>query len=228
MLSNVISSLSTSNIPGFIFSMLIPLLFLIIMIKDKQAKYILSFFCWGICSVILAYIINTSFSLDPNQSQRLTTGIAPIVEETLKALPLLIFFIKRPLNGKLVIYCAMSSGIGFSIQETLFYFTSFSSTTDVSKLFVVITRTITTCLMHGMTTAIFGFGIVKLVNEKRVRIPIALGLLSLSATIHSIFNTLINTRLAIFALIMPAILYFLGLMLLSTDEETDGGEDADA
>jgi hypothetical protein len=53
-----------------------------------------------------------------------------------------------------------------------------------------------------------------------------LGLLALSATIHSLFNILINTRLAIIALIMPAILYFLGLALLSDGEadESEPGE----
>lgn len=224
MLSSIFNSLLNSNTPGFVFSMLIPLLFLIVMIKDKQARYILAFFCWGICSVLVAYIINTSFSYDSEQSARLTTSIAPIIEESLKALPLLIFMIKKQENEKLVIYCAMASGIGFSVQETLYYFTSLSSTPDMGLLLPVIVRTVTTCLMHGMATTIVGFGIARLTNDRRVRIPIVLGMLSLAVTIHSIFNTLIYTRLAFFALIMPAVLYFVGLMLLSEDSDMDSDE----
>ncbi len=224
MLANIINNLLESNIPGFIFSILIPLLFLIFMVKDKFSKYLLGYFCYGVLSVVFAFILNEWFSQYPGQINRVSSDISPIVEETVKALPLLHFFRKDRHNRKLVIYCAMASGIGFSVNETLFYFTSFVSSPSLYSIFPLIMRTITTCLMHGMSTAVVGFGVSITRDNKIIRLPMILGLLALSATIHSLYNILIGTRLAIVALLMPAALYFVGIALLSNDDETQGGE----
>jgi len=222
-MGGIMAELLGSNIPGFVFSMLIPLLFLIFMLKDRQSKYILSYFCWGLFSVLFAFLLNEWVAGGAGATERITYNVAPIIEETLKALPLLLFFRNREFKPNLIIYCAMASGVGFSVQETLYYFTSFTSSPDAASLLPLIVRTVTTCLMHGMSTAVLGFGITITARLKAIRIPMVLGLLALSATIHSLFNILINTRLAIIALIMPAILYFLGLALLS-DSEADESE----
>lgn len=65
MLANIINNLLESNIPGFIFSILIPLLFLIFMVKDKFSKYLLGYFCYGVLSVVFAFILNEWFSQYP-------------------------------------------------------------------------------------------------------------------------------------------------------------------
>lgn len=225
MLNEIFSSLLSSDIPGFTFSILIPLLFLSAMIKNRRSRQIILYFCWGLFAVIFAYILNEWFSSDLNLSVGLTSDIAPIIEESLKALPLLLFFRCRDDGDpNLIIYCAMASGIGFSVQETLYYFTSFSAVSGLSALFPLLVRTVTTCLMHGMSTAVIGFGFVITARFKGIRIPMLLGLLSLAATIHSLYNILIGTRLAIVALLMPAVLFFAGLALLFDDgDEREGG-----
>jgi RsiW-degrading membrane proteinase PrsW (M82 family) len=211
MLADIINEMLVSNIPGFLFSVLIPLIFLIIMVKDKSSKYLMGFFCYGIFSVVFAFILNQWFSNYPGQINRVSSDIAPIVEETVKALPLLLFFRKSNFNDNLIIYCAMACGIGFSIHETLFYFTSFVSLPGLFSLFPLIVRTTTTSLMHGMSTAIIGFG-VKITKDKEIiKLPMILGLIAISATIHSLYNILIGTRLAIFALLMPAAFWGLPL-----------------
>ena len=202
MLREILSSLLSSDIPGFTFSILIPLLFLSAMIKNRRSRQIILYFCWGLFAVVFAYILNEWFSSDLDLSVGLTSDIAPIIEESLKALPLLLFFRRRDDDDpNLIIYCAMASGIGFSVQETLYYFTSFTAASGLSALFPLLVRTVTTCLMHGMSTAVIGFGFVITSRFKGIRIPMLLGLLSLAATIHSLYNILIGTRLAIVALL---------------------------
>lgn len=224
MFEQILAALFASDIPGFTFAMLIPLLFLSIMIRNRRSRQIILYFCWGLLAVNFAFILNEWFSADTNLSVGLTSDIAPIIEETLKALPLLLFFGNRKGDDpNLIIYCAMASGIGFSVQETLYYFTSFTATGSAA-LFPLLVRTATTCLMHGMSTATIGFGFVITSRFKGIRIPMLLGLLSLAATIHSLYNILIGTRLAIVALLMPAILFFAGLALLPDDGEEDDRE----
>lgn len=224
MLSDIIRRLFDTNIPIYVIAVCIPLLFLIFLSRDRRARYLLSFFCWGVFSVALAFILNEWFSLSSAESGRVSFSVAPIVEEALKALPLLLFFRKRaPRN--LVVFCAFAAGIGFSIVETVYYFASVSPVTS-SQLFPVLIRTVTTCLMHGMTTAVLGVGIAATLGYAFLRAPMLMGLLAVSATLHSLFNVLLGTRLAIVALAMPAVLYVLGLLLLSggygTEIEPDG------
>lgn len=225
MLLEIIGELIATNIPGFVFSMLIPLLFLIVMIKDKRSKHVLLYFAWGVCSVLFAFVFNEWFSRLSGGIGNVSADIAPIVEETLKALPLLLFFRRKSFSPMIIIYCAMASGIGFSVQEMLYYFTQFTADSGLYSLIPLLVRTATTCLMHGMTTAIIGFGLTITANLRAIRIPMILGLLALASVIHSLYNILINTRLAVLALIMPAALYFAGLALLSDENEEEGTND---
>lgn len=225
MLREIIGELIATDIPGFVFSMLMPLLFLIVMIKDKRSKHVLLYFAWGICSVIFAFIFNEWFSRLSGGIGNVSADIAPIVEETLKALPLLLFFRRNNSSPMMIIYCAMASGIGFSVQEMLYYFTQFTADSGLQVLLPLLVRTATTCLMHGMTTAIVGFGLTITTNFREIRIPMVLGLLALASVIHSLYNILIDTRLAVLALIMPAVLYFAGLALLSGEGEEEGAND---
>jgi RsiW-degrading membrane proteinase PrsW (M82 family) len=103
--------------------------------------------------------------------------------------------LRKGTDGKnLIIYCAMASGIGFSVQETLYYFSTLTLITGVTEFIPLFMRIVTTCLMHGMSTAVIGFGIVLTSQFKSIRIPMILGLFALSATIHSLFNILLTTR----------------------------------
>lgn len=79
--------------------------------------------------------------------------------------------------------------------------------------------------MHGMTTAIIGFGLTIALNLRAIRVPMVLGLLALASVIHSLYNILIDTRLAILALIMPAALYLTGLALSSAEGTEEGADD---
>jgi RsiW-degrading membrane proteinase PrsW (M82 family) len=226
--SALLQKLFESNVPDFVLATIIPVLFLIFMIKDRQSRYILSFFCWGVLSVLFAFIFNELALNEGDQSARLGTSIAPIIEETLKALPVILLFARNKVADKrIVIYCAMASGIGFSIQETLFYLQALTMNSGLSSIVPVVIRTLTTCLMHGMATAVIGFSIIMTAGFKDVRASMIMGMLALAATIHSLFNLMIGTRLAVMAMVMPAALYFAGLALASGMENEkvfQGGE----
>jgi hypothetical protein len=80
-MGGIMTELLGSNIPGFVFSMLIPLLFLIFMLKDRQSKYILSYFCWGLFSVLFAFLLNEWVAGGAGAAERITYNVAPIIEE---------------------------------------------------------------------------------------------------------------------------------------------------
>ena len=79
MLLEIVEELIATDIPGFVFSMLMPLFFLIVMIKDKRSKHVLLYFAWGVGSVLFAFIFNEWFSQLSGGIGNVSSDIAPIV-----------------------------------------------------------------------------------------------------------------------------------------------------
>ena len=210
---------TTLQVLGVCTAIIIPLLFVAAVIKDKSSRHIILFFCWGTLTGFLAFIGNGIFSgawsLGMAPEERLPTAIAPIVEEFLKALPLLLLLNqkKHPHIGMSVVYCALASGAGFSVQETIFYFSMSQGTAP--DLLVLIIRTLTTALMHGMATGIFGLGLMILQKQRHILLPVIFGLLAVSTSIHALFNLLLPTNAAIIAMLIPVGLYLAGLAVLA-------------
>lgn len=116
------------------------------------------FYSWGLVAFIISFALNgwlaSHFRLTFEQ---LTVTWAPLIEELFKSLPLLYFLFKSRTTHYSIIYFAMASGIGFSIQENFIYLINLLGT-DGSLPFYMIIRSLTTRLMHGMATAILGYG----------------------------------------------------------------------
>ncbi|MCL2085993.1 MAG: PrsW family intramembrane metalloprotease [Oscillospiraceae bacterium] len=199
---------------GMIIIMNIPLLFVAFILGDSDSRRIVLFFCWGWFAGALAFTLNSLINSSWEQSHRMTLSIAPIVEEICKGLPLLFFLNEKkyPHITKVIVYCAMVSGIGFSVQETMYYFDP--SLVDFSNIAVIAARSLTTALMHGMTTAVIGIGLLFLNKQKFMLIPSLFALFSLSTSIHAIFNLLLQTKFAIFAMLMPISMFIGGWLFI--------------
>ena len=183
------------------------------------------YFCWGTFAGLLSYNIN-NFISSPEQAGRAVTAIAPIVEEICKGLPVLLFLRRKrfPKITETIVYCAMACGVGFSIQESIYYFSVSSGA--AGDIVTLIIRTLTTALMHGMTTAMIGIGLLTLQKHRHILLPVVFSLLALSASVHALFNLLLPTNLAVIAMLMPIGLFFAGLVLISgfkDDSEADNG-----
>ena len=200
-------------------AMVVPLLFVAMMLGKCDARKIILYFCWGIFAGVLAFNLNNLLGNSAAQAERMTVAIAPMVEEICKGLPVLLF-----LNRKkylhitlLIVFCAMASGVGFSIQESMYYFAASSrELTDIALLAV---RTLTTALMHGMVTAAFGIGLMLLQKQSAMLASVIFGLFALCATVHALFNLLLQTKFAIIAMFMPLAMFFAGWVFIRRVEE---------
>lgn len=199
---------------------IIPLIFLIIILQGEN-RLLMMFFSWGLVAFILSLDINNilsaTFSLDLSV---LSVTWAPIIEEFFKALPLIYFLISNKKTDFPIIYFAMASGIGFSIQENTMYLLSHLGTVG-SPAFYIIIRSITTCLMHGIATAVIGYGLMLIRRYQVMVLPILFGLFSLSVTIHSLFNLYINSSVKLIGMVMPIVFYIIGIVILLPEETTE-------
>jgi RsiW-degrading membrane proteinase PrsW (M82 family) len=201
---------------NFAISLLIPFIFLIVMTYDRKIQMMLGFFCWGVVAGVISGFINAAAMYASNaDSLTASTDIAPLVEEIAKALPLVLFAFSKTLRsyGKTIIYSAAASGFGFAVLEAMLYYDQQGDQLD--NIFMqLITRSLSTSLMHAMTTCIIGVGLYATQKSRQIWPPLFFGLITISYTVHSIFNLLLSSTVPWAALIVPAILYLAGIAFL--------------
>jgi RsiW-degrading membrane proteinase PrsW (M82 family) len=120
----------------------------------------------------------------------------------------------------------MASGIGFAIEENLLYLIN-QHTEILGSLLLMILRSLSTCVMHGVATAIIGFAftISRRVwhNRKRriaVLVAVLLALLGYAAAVgmHGAFNFVVLSRWQPLAIFVPGVVFIVGVRLLKHTE----------
>jgi RsiW-degrading membrane proteinase PrsW (M82 family) len=75
-------------------------------------------------------------------------------------------------------------------------------------------------LLHGILTAVIGYGIMLLGRLKVMKLPLLFGLFSVAVILHALFNIYTGSdHLKIVGLLMPILLYLIGLVLLSQNKK---------
>lgn len=196
---------------------LIPLLFLIAVIKGEYRRLML-FFAWGLTSAIIVYLINilidTYLILDQTF---FLSQLIPLMEEFIKAFPVL-FLIKGKKKASQfnVIRFAMAAGIGFSILENYLYLSITVSTGLAGSIFFIITRSLTACVLHGSMTALIGFAVQVMHDTGYFSFSLLAGMFLFAASIHSIYNLLgLTEGLQVIEILIPVALFLLEYYLFN-------------
>lgn len=169
----------------------VPILFLLAFVEYEGRKYLI-YLLWGFLACLLTlglYIATGLYPLAPPIKEIL---LAPVIEEFIKALPVMVLAVIGIKNSNRdLLVCAMAIGIGFSIVETGLYCFNGNLGFTPKNIMAVLSRSFSTTLMHGCTTAIIGYGVVLVRNVDRGALPILMfGFYTLAVTTHAIFNLL--------------------------------------
>ena len=199
------------------FGTLIPLLFLILVIKGEYRRLIL-FFSWGLTSAILVYLLNILaeryFVID---EAVLLTQLIPVAEEFIKALPILFMLRGRktaPLYS--IIRLAMAVGIGFSILENYLYLSLTAEAGIADSIFFIITRSLTACVLHGSMTALTGYAVQHIRDTGNFSAGLLAGMFVLSVVIHSFYNLAgLTERLQFLGIVIPVFLFLVEYYLFN-------------
>jgi protease PrsW len=176
--------------------------------EPEPWKYLAFCFAWGaFVATLIAYLVNTGASILFHRlgwsDTSVATVVAPIIEETSKALgPLLLFiFRRRTFSGVVdaIVYCGLSA-TGFAMMENILYLggKAFGQTSDklgaAAGLQALITLFIVRILMSGFAHPLFtsmtaiGIGVAARNRSTKVRIFAPLGGLILAMMMHSSWN----------------------------------------
>jgi RsiW-degrading membrane proteinase PrsW (M82 family) len=188
-------------------AVLLPLLFLYIvyaldLYSSGSFRTVAICFVWGFVAFGLAYVVNTGIKnqvlgqwLGMNSAQAfllVVTLVAPIVEEIAKSL-ILIYFGRRPdftyfVDGAIYGFAA---GIGFSVIENLFYLSQPQAAQQ--GLVLGISRSFSTCLMHGSASALVGVSIGRFrYGHGGTRLLSAILGWGAAIVLHSAFNRVVQ------------------------------------
>lgn len=196
-----------------IFICIVAPLLLMLFLLEKSAKQVVGFMIIGIVICLFAYEVNSVLhSLLKMEDIIFTTAITPISEEILKILPVLFFAFVFSGKKEKVLPVAMAVGIGFAILENTFLLTQ---SIESVNLFWAVVRGLATGLMHGITTAIVGFGITYAKTKKKLFYTGTFGLLSVAITYHSIYNMLVQSNYSYIGFLLPILTYIPVVILLS-------------
>jgi len=184
--------------------MVVPLLLLMTML-DNKSRLLLGFVLCGMMLAVCAYEVNSLVCyLFQLSGPELSIKAAPIIEEILKALPVLFYAALVSDERKQVLQLAMAVGIGFAILENAFLLITY---VDAVNIGWAIVRGVSTSLSHGICTLIVGCGIIFVRKQKKLFYTGAFALLAAAMTLHAIFNLLIQSPYDYVALALPLIMY---------------------
>ncbi len=186
-----------------LISISIPMLLTCIILKGRS-RLVLIYLLLGIVAGILAKTINT-FIMDRTDYTRfyLTINIAPVIEEILKAIPVIVlaFIVKR--DRQTILESAIAIGLGFAMYENI-YLISMSLLPTVS---LAVLRGLGAGLMHSVCTLVVAFGITLFIEHKKWFFPGIVAILATAMTYHSIYNIFIQSDYMVIGIILPICTY---------------------
>jgi RsiW-degrading membrane proteinase PrsW (M82 family) len=181
-------------LPLFV-ALTVPLILIILLVEDRYSKYLLLFFSWGVGAGLASNLIETLILAATDvQFEKFSIQLAPLIEELLKILPLLVLLlINTPLvKDKNIILYTLFAGIGFSIIENFYYLTRSGLLSVFELALFVFTRSVSTSIMHALTSGFIGFAFyyfyTKRLNELSLSWILLFSAYSFSVIFHALFN----------------------------------------
>ena len=189
----------------------LPLVMLMFLL-DVRSRLIVGFMLVGMYCCLLASEVNGVISNTGKfEMTYLTTNLTPLVEEIIKAIPVLFFALFVSDDREKILGVAMAVGIGFAILENAHIMTE--NIEMVSIAWAVI-RGVGAGLMHGVCTMSVGLG-ASFVKQKRILfLPGTIALLFTAVIYHGCYNLLIQSVYRYIGIVMPIVTYIPLLILI--------------
>lgn len=182
---------------------------LMLSLLEKKSRTTLFYMLLGLIICLLAaqinFILRDSFygTWEPNVFA-VTTTLTPIVEELLKAIPIIYFgFVISDKRGDLLTV-SMALGIGFAILENCYILVA---NLDQTSIIWAFTRGFSSALLHGICTSLVGFGVSYVKKRKKLFYTGTFALLTVAIIVHGLFNAFIQSRYAYIGVILPIAIY---------------------
>tara|TARA_R110000850_G_scaffold209705_9_gene335729 strand:+ start:1869 stop:2531 length:663 start_codon:yes stop_codon:yes gene_type:complete len=196
----------------------------LLMLLLRHSRPVFASFCWGMLAFLIVYLTSPALYTLLGVSRELSVTavyVGPPYEEFLKVFPVVLAAI---FSGRSIIpfyyILGMASGIGFSIEENLNFLVEFHRT-DGESMALMVLRSFSTCLMHGVATGFIGYALTlsrRQSGKNKFLIPVAAW--AASTVYHGLFNWLMISDHLVFGLLFALAFFFLFLYRMKVIEPT--------
>ena len=188
-----------------------PLIVALAFTKGKTKRFIGSFVV-GMLACLFAAYIGGFWELKAALGREDTSiFISPVVEEIVKFIPMLLYvFMFEPNDEELILTCT-GLGTGFATFENLCQLLAAGS----ESLPYILIRGFAVGIMHIVSVLIMTFAFIMLRRKSALSVAVIMGGLSLSTSVHSLYNLLVSAPGLssyigyVLPLTMAVILYFI-------------------
>ena len=168
--------------------MAVPLLLALVFLRDKARQFVLNFLLGMAACLLGAYVSGFVDAASGMGVEDTAIFISPVVEETMKFLPLLFYFLLFDPDDDQLFLAAVGIGAGFASFENICSMIA-SGTESLSFLLI---RGLAVGVMHIVSVFAMILGLVVARRFKALRLSSAVGALSLSMLFHGIYNLLVS------------------------------------
>jgi RsiW-degrading membrane proteinase PrsW (M82 family) len=195
-----------------VFICIVAPLLITMICTDKRGRSNLIFFIAGMATCLLSAYVNTFFARFYDASIiQATVELAPVIEETMKILPLLFFLLVYEPEQWEVRSAIIFVAAGFATFENTCYLIG----NGTSQLWFLIMRGFGTGTMHIVCGAIVGYGILYVWKRPWLKVPGAFGLFCIAINFHAIYNLLLSMGgvVQMVGLVIPIFTVFFGVVI---------------
>ena len=183
----------------------LPMIPVIFAMRDKFSRRFMLFMVIGLTICLVSAQINTLLMEQLAISElNYSISFSPIIEEILKATPLIFFILAFAKKGDEVVPLAFAIGLGFGILESTIIY---CDNTSISTVGWALVRGIGASLMHSVCAAMTAMGLSYIFNKKKSFLYGIIGLFSLAILFHATFNAFIQSEYSVIAMLMPILLF---------------------
>lgn len=166
----------------------VPLFISLIFVKGNARHFVASFLVgMGVC-LIAAYISGFTGLVSGLNENDTAIFISPVIEETLKFLPLLyILVLFAPENDDLLL-CSLGIGAGFATFENCCHILS----AGAESLTYILIRGLAVGVMHIVSMLMLAMGMAVIRHIRAFSVSGIIGALALSMMFHALYNLLVS------------------------------------
>ena len=192
-----------------------PLLMTLFVYKGK-ARTLLIFLLFGTVVCLFCGELNTIImNMLPFDRQYFSSNFTPLIEEILKALPILVYaFLYKP-KKRTLLECSILVGVGFAVLENAFILGGAAATVSIVNALI---RGFGAGMMHGVCTLAVGYGMTFVHTRRKLFYTGTVALLAVATIYHSVYNTLVQSTHEIVGFLLPVITFIPVLVLLNKTE----------
>ena len=183
----------------------VPMLPALYMIPGRRSRLFVGYMLLGMTVCLIGSEVNSRLlGLFGGDVRYVSTNVTPIVEEVLKALPVLYFALFFSDNRDTLLSIAFAMGLGFAALENMVILTG--SMEQVTVLWALM-RGFGAARMHSACTSMIGQGIAYVHKRRKLFYCGTFSLLISAVIAHALFNTLIQSRYRLAAYGVIVVMY---------------------